>query len=328
VFSARFVIDGPVTTNPVRPGQAPAGYRAGAQQGAAGPADAGVPTPRAPGSPGAFDVTLRGYDRTQVDERVADLVRQLAAANEQNRAISSRLADEQRRADTAERQVRELRSAAPPRSGDAESGQGFGYRAERILRMAEAEAHETRSVAAKEATELLERARAEAEVHRHEIEQNLIMRATALDQKANEVSAALREREQALAAELTSARSEAESVRAAARHEMEQARKNVEIIARDLRAQAERWAEQHRANASREVARLVALRDNMHGNLAQLSQSLLAGLDAEDKRTAKERAETERETADQPARAAGGGGGGKAVKKPDDRKPPDTSPEA
>jgi cell division septum initiation protein DivIVA len=314
VFSARFVVDGPVTTNPVRPGQGPAGYRAGAQQGAAGPADAGVPAPRTPGNPGAFDVTLRGYDRTQVDERVADLLRQLSAATEQNRTLSSRLADEQRRADTAERLVRELRTATPaPRNEEAESGQGFGYRAERILRMAEAEAHETRSVAVKEATELLERARAEAEIHRHEIEQNLIMRATALDQKANEVSAALRDREQALAAELTSARSEAESVRLAARHEMEQARKNVEIIARDVRAQAERWAEEHRAGASREVARLVSLRDNLHGNLAQLSQSLLAGLDAEDKRTAKERAEAERDTADEP---------GKPTRKPNDPKPP------
>ena len=87
------------------------------------------------------------------------------------------------------------------------------------------------------------------------------MRATALDQKANEVAAALREREQAAAAELTSARTEAESVRAAARQEMEQARKNVEIVARDMRAQAERWAEEHRATASSEVARLVGLRD-------------------------------------------------------------------
>jgi hypothetical protein len=148
--------------------------------------------------------------------------------------------------------------------------------------MAEAEAHETRTAAAKEAAELLERARAEAEIHRHEIEQNLIMRATTLDQQANELSVALREREQAAAAELTSARTESESVRAAARHEMEQARKNVEIVARDVRAQAERWAAEHRATASAEVARLVELRDRMQNELGQLSAKLLAEVKGED----------------------------------------------
>jgi hypothetical protein len=283
-----------VTTNPVRPGHAPGGQRPGAQPGPTGSVDATSSAARAPGVPGpqdGFEVALRGYDRNQVDARIADLSRQLAAAGEQSRAMSARLADEQRRAENAERQLRETQ-AGPGKHAAAQQGgnggQGFGYRAERILRMAEAEAHETRSAAAKEATELLERARAEAEVHRHEIEQNLIMRATALDQKANEVSTALREREQAAAAELSSARGEAESVRAQARHEMELARRNVEIVARDIRAQAERWAEQHRAAVSREVARLVGLKETLHRDLGALSENLLTGLDAADKRTVGE----------------------------------------
>ncbi len=175
---------------------------------------------------------------------------------------------------------------ASPAATAGDGGQGFGYRAERLLRMAEAEANEVRGQAVKEAAEIIERARAAAEAHRHEIEQNLIMRATSLDQKANEVSASLREREETTAAELASARSEAETVRAAARKEMEQARKNVEIVARDLRAQAERWAEQHRATASAEVARLVGLRDTMHRDLGQLSTNLLAAVQAEVERTA------------------------------------------
>jgi len=247
-----------------------------------------------------FDVALRGYERSQVDARIAELLAQLAAATEQNRTTAARLADEQRRAEHAERQLREARdklAAAQPSSDSSGNGaQGFGYRAERILRMAEAEAHETRTAAAKEAAELLERARAEAEIHRHEIEQNLIMRATSLDKKANEVSTALREREQAAAAELTSARTEAESVRAAARHEMEQARKNVEIVIRDLRAQAERWAEEHRSAATREVARLVGLRDKLHGDLSTLSQTLLKAVkaEAETGRDAPERGEIPR----------------------------------
>ncbi len=71
-------------------------------------------------------------------------------------------------------------------------------------------------------------------------------------------------------------------MRAAARHEMEQARKNVEIVARDVRAQAERWAAEHRATASAEVARLVELRDRMQNELGQLSANLLAAVKGED----------------------------------------------
>jgi hypothetical protein len=287
VFSAKFVMDVGVTTNPVRPGGVPGGFR---QPGTVGSGGGPVPAQRVSGTPDHFDVSLRGYDRHQVDERFAELGRQLAAAAEQHRSLAAALAEEQRRRGAAERALRELQVSQAATGGQAvddnSSGQGFGYRAERLLRLAEAEAHDVRQGAAKEAAELMERARADAEAHRHEIEQNLIMRATALDQKANEVSAALREREQAVAAELTSARSEAESVRAAARQEMQKARRNVEIVARDLRAQAERWAEEHRANADREVERLLALRESLHGELEALSKNLLAGLQAADAETA------------------------------------------
>jgi len=231
-----------------------------------------------------FDFVLRGYDRNQVDARIAELLVQLNAATERIQSAEARLVDQQHRFE----QLRAIQSAPPaaPPTTAGDGGQCFGYRAERLLRMAEAEANEVRGRAIKEASEIVERARAVAEAHRHEIEQNLIMRATSLDQKANDVSAALREREETTAAELTSARSEAETVRAAARHEMEQARKNVEIVARDLRAQAERWSEQHRATASAEVARLVGLRDTMHRDLGQLSAHLLAAVKAEVERTA------------------------------------------
>jgi hypothetical protein len=237
----------------------------------------------------AFDFVLRGYDRYQVDARIAELVTQLAAAKERIQETSARLAEEQRRAEQAERQLRAGPGGPPPPppAAEADSMQGFGYRAERLLRMAEAEANEVRGAAIKESAEIVERARAAAEVHRHEIEQNLIMRATALDQQANELTVALREREQAAAAELSSARAEAEVVRAAARQEMEQARKNVEIVARDLRAQAERWAEEHRATAAAEVARLVGLRDKMQRDMRQLSATLLAAVRSEDQRASE-----------------------------------------
>ena len=285
VISTKLVIDGRVTTNPVRPGHPPGGFPAGAL--GPGANERGVPVPRQAGVRNAFDFVLRGYDRNQVDARITELVTQLAAATERIQSTAAQLAAEQRRAEHAERQLHALQNMPPAaRTDDAE--RGFGYRAERLLRMAEAEANEIRGSAIKESAEIVERARASAEQHRHEIEQNLILRATTLDQQANEVAAALREREEAAAAELASARTEAEAVRAAARREMEQARKNVEIVARDVRAQAERWAQQHRSAASSEVARLVELRDTMQRDLGALSKSLLAAVQAEQERAAEE----------------------------------------
>ena len=283
VISAELVIDGRVTTNPVRPGHPPGGFPAGTL-GPGGPTERGIPGPRPPGVHNTFDFVLRGHDRHQVDERISELVNQLAAATERIQAMIAQLAAERRRAEYAERRLQAVQSA-PPASTAEDVEQGFGYRAERLLRMAEAEANEIRGSAIKEAAEIVERARATAEQHRHEIEQNLILRATTLDQQANEVAVALREREEEAAAELASARSEAETVRAAARREMEQARKNVEIVARDVRAQAERWAEQHRTVAASEVARLVGLRDTLQRDLGTLSETLLAAVRAEEERT-------------------------------------------
>jgi hypothetical protein len=285
VISAKLVVDGRVTTNPVRPGHPPGGFPAGTI-GSGGPTERGVPGPRPPGLHNAFDFVLRGYDRNQVDARISELVTQLATATERIQSTAAQLAAEQRRAEHAERQLQALQSSTPAASTE-DAEHGFGYRAERLLRMAEAEANEIRGSAIKEAADIVERARATAEQHRHEIEQNLILRATTLDQQANEVAAALREREEAAASELASARTEAEAVRAAARREMEQARKNVEVVARDVRAQAERWAEQHRTTAASEVARLVGLRDTMHRDLGALSETLLAAVRAEEERTAQ-----------------------------------------
>ena len=72
---------------------------------------------------------------------------------------------------------------------------------------------------------------------------------------------------------------------------MAQARKNVEIVARGMRAQAERWASEHLVVASRDVARLVELRDTMQRDLGRLSQSLLAGLHTENAPEDEDRAD-------------------------------------
>ena len=55
----------------------------------------------------------------------------------------------------------------------------FGYRAEKLLRIAEQEAAEVRAHASRESAAIVEQARTEAEKHRHEVEQSLISRASA-----------------------------------------------------------------------------------------------------------------------------------------------------
>ncbi len=111
------------------------------------------PTPErseAEGVPGAwFAVVLRGYDRAQVDARLAELDR--------------RIRDEIVRADTAEAalstartHVRSLQDSAAPGLDE----RGFGQHVERVLAAAEREAAELREKASAEAAEIVEKARA------------------------------------------------------------------------------------------------------------------------------------------------------------------------
>ena len=88
------------------------------------------------------------------------------------------------------------RGAAEPRRPSARSptaaSGGFGVRAERLLRLAETEAREMRGAAAADVAAMIAKAQAEAEAHRHEVEQQLIERSTALDRQARERQRRLR----------------------------------------------------------------------------------------------------------------------------------------
>ena len=88
--------------------------------------------------------------------------------------------------------------------------------------MAEVEASDIRGKAAREAAALVENARADAEAHRHGVEQKLIARAAELDQEAARRQVELKEREQQVVDQLNSARNEAEQVLAAAQHQAQQ----------------------------------------------------------------------------------------------------------
>lgn len=239
-----------------------------------------------------FDSALRGYDRRQVDTRLKALQEQLDAKDAARRRAAEEAVSEGKRARIAEEQLRDalakLKDArvngttSGPGSGPAKSTadehDGFGYRAERILRAAENEAAATRSSASQEAAAIVEQARAQAEQHRHDLEQQLIQRAGLLDQQAAERTAAIVEREEAAAAVLHAARQDADEIHGAALRSAERLQHETEAKAREVRAQAEQYAQQQRDAANRELSRVAALHGGVRAELGRLHKLLDAEL--------------------------------------------------
>jgi cell division septum initiation protein DivIVA len=225
-----------------------------------------------------FDLVLRGYDRRQVDDYLAALSNQLAELREARQR-------EQRRAEKAETDLRasqwqvvELQQAPPPPvvTEDPAAGHGFGYRAEKLLRAVEAEAAEVRSNAAREVTALLERAREDAEAHRHKAEQQLINRRVALDQEAAQHAVELDAHLRDIAAQAESAREESEKMVAHAREQSDQLRKQAQARVEHDRLMAENVIRERHVTAERELARLGGLHADVRAQLARMLDALAA----------------------------------------------------
>jgi flagellar biosynthesis/type III secretory pathway protein FliH len=123
------------------------------EQGAAGP---GV-EPRQPDPP-HFDMVLRGYDRVQVDQYVTELGEENAAL----RGALHRLRTENRAAPVAE--TPKPTPYSPARyDPDTPAEDSFGFRAEKLLRLAEREAAEMRADATRDAEGVTTTARQRAE---------------------------------------------------------------------------------------------------------------------------------------------------------------------
>lgn len=232
------------------------------------------PEPERTGSeraPGAwFPVVLRGYDRAQVDARLGELDR--------------RIRDEAVRADKAEAalgaarsHVRRLQDDVP---ADGEKS-GFGVRLERVLQAAEREAADLRERAATEATELLDKARADAEQQQRRTEQALLGRAATLDQEFTARSAALDAREREVEEKIVSAQREADAIRGQAERAAAEERAGAERRAADLLRRAEQAAHEQRSGAAREVQRLSGLRDDVRAELTRLQGLVGAELERE-----------------------------------------------
>ena len=209
-------------------------------------------SPSTPDQP--FDTVLRGYERRQVDDYVGRLKDEITQLKDDlaEAQRKRRLANEH--AEATEREMRDLRAKSAhsePRSVE----DSFGYRAEKLLRIAEQEAAEVRTHASRESSAIIEQARTEAEKHRHEVEQSLIARAAVLEQQAAQRNAELQEREQQISDQLSAAREQADQLHAAAARTADRLRQESEAAAEEAKLRAATDIQRQRDQAAQEIAR-------------------------------------------------------------------------
>jgi vacuolar-type H+-ATPase subunit H len=220
----------------------------------------GVPTPAG----ASFDIVRRGYDRDQVDAQMRELRERVGAAE------SARKAAEQH-ARAVEGELRTTRAQQPDGPISQES---FGFRAEKILRLAEHEAADVRNRAANEATALVEQARADAERHRHEVEQKLIARSAELDQEAAQRNVAIQEREQQAAATLAAAREDAARINDDARQAADKLLSEAQTRADEVRQRSDQDLKRRRESADQELRRIGSLHEGVRNEMARLHKLL------------------------------------------------------
>ena len=130
--------------------------------------DAGI----GPNDGGRFSITLRGYDRVEVDEclaRIAGRVSSLQAATPGSRRPQPPTPSPKLRNTTVPSAAEHDGRAQLP--GQPSDDDGFGARLEKIMVLARQEAAEIRAGAAAEARHLVEQARAAAAEREHELAQ-------------------------------------------------------------------------------------------------------------------------------------------------------------
>ena len=224
----------------------------------------GVPSP----SGASFDIVRRGGDRDHVDAQMRELRDRINAAE------SARKAAEQH----ARAVEGELRSTRAQQADGPISQESFGFRAEKILRLAEHEAADVRSRAANEATALVEQARADAERHRHEVEQKLISRSAELDQEAAQRNVAIQEREQQAAAMLAGAREDAARITDDARAAADKLVSEAQARAKEVLNRSEQDLKRRREAADQELRRIGSLHEGVRNEMARLHKLLGAEL--------------------------------------------------
>ena len=251
----------------------------------------------------SFDTVLRGYERRQVDDAVGRLRNEVAQLKDDLAEAERRRRQANEHAEATERELRDVRAKSAhsePRSVE----DSFGYRAEKLLRIAEQEAAEVRTHASRESSAIIEQARTEAEKHRHEVEQSLISRAAVLEQQAAQRNAELQEREQQIADQLSAAREQADQLHAAAARTADRLRQESEAAAEEAKLRAATDIQRQRDQAQQEIARLDKVQGDVRSELARLNEVLSNELAAGPRAMP-----TQRNGNPQPATAHGGSNG-------------------
>lgn len=226
-----------------------------------------------------FPTVVRGYERHQVDrfaarqQRIQQELRTTLAETEQR----LRQVTEQAQAAAAENE--RLRAELSGRAATAP--EGFGSRAEKLLRLAESEAADMRSSASRESISLIEQARVTAEQHRHESEQAVIARSRELDEETRRRTAELADREEKAAEQVAAGRAEAERQRAAADEAADKLRAETRAEAELVKARARAEAGSIREDARVELNRVTELRAEVHAELGRLNRMILGQLAAQ-----------------------------------------------
>ena len=232
------------------------------------------------GSPGMpFDTVLRGYERRQVDDFVAKQKEELAKLKGELTESERKRRQADEHAEATERELRDVRAKSAhsePRSVE----DSFGYRAEKLLRIAEQEAAEVRTHASRESAAIIEQARTDAEKHRHEVEQSLIARASVLEQQAGQRTTELQEREQQIADQLAAAREQADQLHAAAARTADRLRQESEAAAEEAKLRAATDIQRQRDQAQQEISRLDKVQSDVRSELARLNEVLSNELSA------------------------------------------------
>ena len=217
-----------------------------------------------------FVTGMRGYDRKQVDDYVAASTAEMTKLRKEHSEAQRKLRLATEHAEATERELREMRSRPAPAAAE----EGFGFRAERLLRMAEQEAADVRDNASRESTAIVEKARTEAEQHRHEVEQGLIARASLMEQQAAQRASELADREQQIADQLAAAREQADELHTAAARAADRLRAESETAAEQTRVRAEQTAARVQEKAAQEVARLTGVQADVRSELGRLADLL------------------------------------------------------
>ena len=213
------------------------------------PRPAGEPTSIQP----VFELVFRGYDRGQVEAELSR-PRQVIGGMEAKLTASER---ELRHMTRQLRAIEAERRSASEEPGPAGGPSGFGERAEKLLRLAESEAADIRSRAVRDAAELMVRSRAEAELHRHAVEQALIARAREFESLPHGVTPSAQDREGQIAQRLSAAEAEADRAAAAALRAAERLRTEVAAEAEAVRSSIRVESDRMRERARLDVARLT-----------------------------------------------------------------------